>query len=305
MSNSKKPLVSICIPTYNRVNYLKQALNSAVNQTYRNIEIIVCDNCSQDLTFDVVKSFTDPRIRYYRNISSIQPTSNWHKSIAYAKGEWVTLLGDDDLLDIHYVNTLLLLATKKKSELARCRGSYIDSTGKIIGEYRRYPSIESLSNFMKNRMTGIRESGLSGYLFKKSLYLQARGIIDVGFSSGLFSDDYLWYRLCAHNKFRIFSTNKKLWYWRIHQDTLGSTFDIPSFRSNIDKYINLLLKFSNKYKVLKFVKDDIANRYGSLLLDDAVKKYLKKKYPPFLFFLSLSSTYVYLRIKNSILKNQY
>ncbi len=65
--NNLFPLVTIAIPTYNRADgYLKQALQSAVNQTYKNIEIVVSDNCSPDNTEAVVRSYTDPRIRYFQ-----------------------------------------------------------------------------------------------------------------------------------------------------------------------------------------------------------------------------------------------
>ena len=69
--NSKKkdinyPLVTIAIPTYNRADaYLGEAIQSAINQTYPNLEIIISDNCSSDYTGLLVESFKDPRIQYY------------------------------------------------------------------------------------------------------------------------------------------------------------------------------------------------------------------------------------------------
>ena len=59
-----QPLVSIITPTYNRPEYLKVALESAVGQTYRNIEIIVSDNCSLENPQAIVESFNDARIRF-------------------------------------------------------------------------------------------------------------------------------------------------------------------------------------------------------------------------------------------------
>ena len=65
-----QPLVSVVIPTYNRPDYLKQAIASAVKQSYQNIEIIVCDNRSTENTQEIVESFQDSRIRFWR-----QPTN--------------------------------------------------------------------------------------------------------------------------------------------------------------------------------------------------------------------------------------
>ena len=65
----KKPLVSIIIPTYNRAEFLPRAVQSALDQTYTNIEIIIVDDCSPDNTKEVVKAYQkkDKRIQYLCN----------------------------------------------------------------------------------------------------------------------------------------------------------------------------------------------------------------------------------------------
>ena len=65
--NSSEPLVSVIIPTYNRPEYLKQAINSAVKQTYQNLEIIVSDNCSSENPQALIESFPDSRIKFWRH----------------------------------------------------------------------------------------------------------------------------------------------------------------------------------------------------------------------------------------------
>lgn len=67
MIDKFQPLITIAIPTYNRADsYLRHALDSALNQTYKNIEIVVSDNCSVDNTEEVVQGLHDPRIRYFK-----------------------------------------------------------------------------------------------------------------------------------------------------------------------------------------------------------------------------------------------
>jgi glycosyltransferase involved in cell wall biosynthesis len=81
MTKSSQPLVTIAMPTYNRADgFLKQALQSAVSQTYANIEIIVSDNCSTDNTESVVKEMKDPRIRYFKhseNMGALKKVKIW------------------------------------------------------------------------------------------------------------------------------------------------------------------------------------------------------------------------------------
>lgn len=82
MSN---PLVSICIPTYNREKYLKHTIESALKQTYSNIEIIVSDNASDDNTVNLVKSFKDKRIHLIVQKKNIGMVPNWNACIKKAR----------------------------------------------------------------------------------------------------------------------------------------------------------------------------------------------------------------------------
>jgi len=93
------PKISICIPTYNRSNYLKMCLNSVVSSEYENLEVIVSDNASQDNTTEVVNSFSDKRLKYIRNEKNIGAELNILNLIANSTGDFIFFLTDDDLLN--------------------------------------------------------------------------------------------------------------------------------------------------------------------------------------------------------------
>lgn len=98
--------VSIGIPTYNRAGgYLREALKSALAQTYSPLEIIVSDNASTDDTESLVRSFNDPRIRYFRQKVNVPANENFNFCLDQAAGSYFVLLHDDDLLDPHMVQT--------------------------------------------------------------------------------------------------------------------------------------------------------------------------------------------------------
>ncbi len=106
MADFIAPLVSIGIPTYNRADsYLRNALRSAVSQSYKNIEIIVSDNCSTDSTESVVKEFDDPRVRYYRQTENIGPVHNRNFCLEQSQGQYFLLLFDDDVIDDDFIST--------------------------------------------------------------------------------------------------------------------------------------------------------------------------------------------------------
>lgn len=106
------PKVSIIIPTYNRAQYLGQAIKSALNQDYPNKEIIVSDNASTDNTFEVVKQFMNyPEFKYFRNETNIGMAPNWRKALyEYATGEYAIILSDDDFfVDKSYISKAIKL----------------------------------------------------------------------------------------------------------------------------------------------------------------------------------------------------
>ena len=92
-----KPKLTIAIPTYNRENYISIALDSIFIQYDERIEVLVSDNCSTDNTEALVKS-KYPKVRYEKNSINLGPDGNFLECYRKARGEYVLLLGDDDVL---------------------------------------------------------------------------------------------------------------------------------------------------------------------------------------------------------------
>lgn len=99
------PLVSIGIPTYQRPRTLRRALDSAQQQTYANIEIVISDNASLDETEVICRAAAaeDVRIRYLRSPDNVGPTANFNRLFAECQGEYVLMLADDDWIASDYV----------------------------------------------------------------------------------------------------------------------------------------------------------------------------------------------------------
>lgn len=136
MESLKNMLVTIGIPTYNRSDgFLRDALTSAVNQTYKNIEIIVSDNCSTDNTESLVRSFSDPRIRYIKHPVNIGANNNFNCCVQEAKGRYFVMLHDDDCLDADFVEACLQVLPKDKEVGVVFTGTrIIDEHGNIQSE---------------------------------------------------------------------------------------------------------------------------------------------------------------------------
>ena len=107
MNNSSIPLVTIGIPTYNRLSYLKESVASALAQTYPNIEILISENPCQDLELErtIVEwcqkmEQLHPQIRYHLNAENRGAGANFNELADHANGEYLFMIGDDDRLQI-------------------------------------------------------------------------------------------------------------------------------------------------------------------------------------------------------------
>src|SRR5690349_16522507 len=91
-----QPLFSVVIPTRERAETLSSALRTCLEQTFDDYEIVVCDNCSSPATRAVVEAAGSARVRYVRSDRPLAMSANWELAVSHARGQYVTVLGDDD-----------------------------------------------------------------------------------------------------------------------------------------------------------------------------------------------------------------
>ena len=101
------PVVSIGIPTFNRAKFLSQAIRSVLLQTFQDFEIIVSDDQSTDGTAEVVQSFGDSRIKYYRTSTRLGVPRNWNACARLACGKYFGLLPDDDVYLPEFLSSMV------------------------------------------------------------------------------------------------------------------------------------------------------------------------------------------------------
>lgn len=123
----REPLISICIPTYNRSVYLKECLDSIGNQfditdISKKIEIVVSDNHSKDNTEEIIRNYQRKysNISYYRNSKNIGPVKNIIKAASYARGDYIWFFSDDDVQYKNALKTLIQTINSNKPEVLFC-----------------------------------------------------------------------------------------------------------------------------------------------------------------------------------------
>lgn len=130
------PSLTVVIPTYNRADYLRVAIQSVLDQTFQDFEILVSDNASSDNTTEVVASFGDARIRYHRHARNIGPTPNWRFAMTQPQTEFIAPLADDDYyLPEHLATGLQAIRQYPQAAYYTCAAEYFGDT-KATGLYR-------------------------------------------------------------------------------------------------------------------------------------------------------------------------
>ena len=94
MSNIK---VSVLIPVYNGAPFLKEALDSILNQTFTDFELILLNDASPDNSEEIIKQYNDDRIRYYRNKKNLGISASRNKLMDLAQGEYWVIMDNDDI----------------------------------------------------------------------------------------------------------------------------------------------------------------------------------------------------------------
>ncbi|WP_321504113.1 glycosyltransferase [uncultured Methanoregula sp.] len=142
-SQKNEPLVSICIPVYNGEKTIRRTIESVINQTYKNLEIIVVDNCSKDSTVKIVQEFNDPRIRLILNDIHVHCAEyNWNRCFPYVKGEYMAFFHADDT----YTPSMVFRQIETFKKFPQVGGIFtmgnrINEMDEIVGKYQLPPGI--------------------------------------------------------------------------------------------------------------------------------------------------------------------
>lgn len=131
-------MVSVVIPSYNREKTIKFAVNSVLNQTYQDFEIIIVDDCSTDGSVEVIKSMTDPRIRLVELEENGGACAARNRGVEEAKGEWIAFQDSDDEWLPEKLQKQLEQLEREQADFSTCRMRryYLGSQEK----YKMYPA---------------------------------------------------------------------------------------------------------------------------------------------------------------------
>jgi glycosyltransferase involved in cell wall biosynthesis len=250
-------LVSVIIPVYNSAQFLKQSLESVINQTYQNIEIICVNDGSTDNSLEILQQYSDKiTIMSQKNYGL---ASALNLGIRKMKGIWFKWFSPDDIMYPYTIQTLIDEAKNKTNTIFYSNWDIIDENGKKLREFQE-SNYDKLSNFEYNiRLLDGQLINVNTALIPSSLF-QKNSMRDLANHVAIDYDFFLRSALLHDTKFFLIS--KPLIKYRIHSNQLS--------HKNILKTMDYISKIKNE--ILIQLDDSMRIKYI-----DELEKYQKTK----------------------------
>lgn len=288
------PVVSIIIPNYNHAQFLEQRLESVLNQTYTNVEVIILDDNSTDNSRDILDQYLQhPKVSgiYYNTINSGTPFTQWQKGIELAKGQFIWIAESDDYSETNFLEKLIQkINAKAHIDMAFCESHFVNEQGEIIHqkETSKREEIFTGKEFIEKMLTfgnGIYNASMA--IFRKNLFER---ITDKSYLNFNYCGDwYFWILLCEKCNL-VYHSGEPLNYFRRHEKSVSSNSDRKGTLFIEGERIMKKLSESKSFKQKLFIQNGWARKWSiqkfpTLLNLKIVLFYLFKFPLVILFFL--------------------
>lgn len=214
------PLVSVIMPVYNAENFIHQAISSILNQTHPNIELIICDDGSEDNTIEIINSIKDDRIKIYKNEKNIGNLLTTNKLFSYCNGDYIALQDADDYSEIDRIENQLNCIYSENADLVS--GSIgILKNENIINIIENPKYHEEIISFIKKRKNFPMIWG--AIFFKKIIYDDIGGFNIFFDRKGAADIEWM---IRALKKYKGFNFDKQVYIYRQHLGSLTKNIEI-------------------------------------------------------------------------------
>lgn len=236
---SINPEVSVIIPAYNTSTYIGRAIESALGQTLKNIEVIVVDDHSTDNTLEVVKSFTDERLKVFVNSENLGVGATRNRAIKEARGNWIAVLDSDDWYAPQRLERLVQVADQENADMI-ADDLYLIKDGEeapwstLIKESgESMPTIKQIDSvyFVETDVYGKKgmHLGISKPLFKREFLIQE----DIQYNTNIKVTEDFWLALtCLVRGGHFFLVPEPYYFYLARSGSLVYTNKITSLTQN-------------------------------------------------------------------------
>ena len=232
-------LISVIMNCYNSETYLQEAIESVINQTHENWEIIFWDNQSTDNSAKIIKNYNDKRIKYFYSKTHSKLYESRNKAIAKCTGEYITFLDCDDIW-LPYKLELQIDRFNDNIKIVYCNYDLINS----VGEYIKSPFLKVHSGNITNKLFNNNFISIGSVMIRKELL--KNNLFNPSYN--LLGDLELWIRLSVKNNF--IALNNRLEKSRVHENNTSKLL--------YDDWLNEKRRFYLEF----FKKNNFIKYYG-------------------------------------------
>lgn len=273
----EQPLVSVVLPTYNRAHFIGQAISSALNQTYQNIELIVVDDGSTDDTERVIATFDDERLRYIKLPKNVGRSAARNHGLAVVRGEFVAFLDSDDyFLPGKTELQVEFLENNPDVDMVYTASGCVVSDDEPIKYFYRAP----VSGHLYNEIAFFKPLTITlpTVMLRRDVLTKVSGFDE---KMERFEDTDFWRRISKH--FKIGAIDEVTCHIRSHRDNHISAFEPATFERAIEYYVQKIMREDRDVDplILQAGSRRLYELYGSALIGvpgaDALSKKLISK----------------------------
>lgn len=251
------PLFTIFLPSYNGGAFLREAVRSVMAQTFRDWELIVLDDGSSDDTLQWLQSLDEPRLRVLES-AHIGIVENWRRSLYIDKALWMTFLGQDDVFDAHFLETVAeFIAHHPDADVFHAHFRFIDQNGKLLRHCRAMPERETVSEYIAALFSNARDTYGTGYILRSEKYEAVGGIAP--WERLLFADDALW--ISTMNGSHKITSSRECFACRLHHKSVSGSPPWRSWANAMEDYIAFLQRLGEDDKDIHRVLETHAPGY--------------------------------------------
>ena len=250
-------LVSIIMPAYNCEKFIKQAIDSILNQTHTNFELLIADDCSTDTTKNIIDSYSDLRIKRFHNENNLGYLNASNKLFSKCTGNYITFQDADDYSDLTRIEKLVnFLEINEDIGCCYSNNYGVDENGIEIGR-SKFPLTheEIYSEFLRRVVFCGAAIMLRGTVLKK-----------VGFYDEYFhrlgNEDKQWFGKILENS-KVFCIDEPLYYYRLNQNSVSRTRENKKayISEDIAKFCIIHLRSDKKDLLNDFSMKNKLNQY--------------------------------------------
>ncbi|HEF6145955.1 TPA: glycosyltransferase family 2 protein [Campylobacter jejuni] len=235
--------ISIILPTYNVEQYIARAIESCINQTFKNIEIIVVDDCGSDKSIDIVKEYAkkDDRIKIIHNEENLKLLRARYEGVKVANSPYIMFLDPDDYLELNACEECMKILKNNEIDLLFFNAFVLENNNKIERKLNFQEKCYVKKDFLKELLkTKNLFWTVWAKVIKKELYLKAVGLISLENAKINMAEDVLLYYPLINISNTTFHLSKNLYNYQINNFSITKTLTLQNIKTNIQEQDNVL-----------------------------------------------------------------